>query len=71
MIFHDSTKINSVSKNQNKAEFKNLVNSEVLRSLGFPVSVVLISADPHMAQFVNCSKKWGFPSFLTIFFENI
>jgi hypothetical protein len=32
MIFHDSTKIIFVSKHQNKAEFKNLVNSEVLSS---------------------------------------
>ena len=30
MIFHDSTKINLVSKHQNKAAFKNLDNSEVL-----------------------------------------
>ena len=32
MIFHDSTKITFVSKHQNKAEFKNLVKSEVLSS---------------------------------------
>ena len=32
LIFHDSTKINFVSKHQNKAEFENLVNSEVLSS---------------------------------------
>jgi hypothetical protein len=31
LIFHDSTKISFVSKHQNKAEFENLVNSEVLR----------------------------------------
>jgi hypothetical protein len=32
MIFHDSTKINFVSKHRNKAELKNLVSSEVLSS---------------------------------------
>ena len=32
LIFYDSTKINFVSKHQNKAEFENLVNSEVLGS---------------------------------------
>ena len=32
MIFHDSAKINFVSKHQNKAEFKNMDNSEVLCS---------------------------------------
>ena len=32
LIFHDSTKINFVSKHQNKAEFEHLVNSEVLSS---------------------------------------
>ena len=32
LIFHDSSKIIFVSKHQNKAEFENLVNSEVLSS---------------------------------------
>ena len=32
LIFHDSTKINFVSKHQNKAEFENLINAEVLHS---------------------------------------
>ena len=32
LIFHDSSKIIFVSKHQNKAEFQNLVNSEVLSS---------------------------------------
>jgi hypothetical protein len=32
LIFHDPTKINFVSKHQNKAEFESLVNFEVLRS---------------------------------------
>jgi hypothetical protein len=30
LIFYDSTRINFVSKHQNKAEFENLVNSEVV-----------------------------------------
>jgi hypothetical protein len=32
MIFHDSTKIRIFSKHQNKSEFKNLDDSEVLIS---------------------------------------
>ena len=32
LIFHDSTKRNFVSKHPNKAEFENLVTSEVLSS---------------------------------------
>ena len=46
LIFHDSTKISFVSKHQNKAEFENLVDSEVLSSdfSGLRISVASVTS---------------------------
>jgi hypothetical protein len=45
LLFHDSIKLNFVSKHQNRAEFENLINTEVFSSAfsGLRISAALVT----------------------------
>ena len=62
MIFHDSTKINFVSKHQNKADFENLVNSEVLRSdfSGLRTSAASVTSTASTASVASMTSTASF-----------
>ena len=62
LIFHDSTKINFVSKHQNKAEFENLVNSEVLRSdfSGLRTSAASVTSTASTASVASMTSTASF-----------
>ena len=62
LIFHDSTKINFVSKHQNKAEIENLVNSEVLRSdfSGLRTSAASVTSTASTASVASMTSTASF-----------
>jgi hypothetical protein len=59
MIFHDSSKMFFVSKHQNKAEFKNFDDSEVLSSdfSGFKTSAVLLTSSASTTSMASTASK--------------